>query len=196
MVDKKGYMIKRGGVVRNWKRRWFVLTGNILYYYRAERDERVGEPAGRIVLDDAHIVSAAKSTKKSLSMEVGTPDRIYYFVAESQKDFTEWFTALKDASDTRVLTTYVESSPVFVFRLAGLVCRQCEGEIQRTLGALPGVRSVTVLFDEETCHVEGAGVEAPVLHRALVDLGYVVGSVGVMRSIASTSSSSSSSSSS
>jgi hypothetical protein len=33
---KEGYLVKQGGVVRTWKKRWFVLKASpspILYYY-------------------------------------------------------------------------------------------------------------------------------------------------------------------
>ena len=32
--EKKGWLTKRGGRIKNWKRRWFVLADNCLYYYK------------------------------------------------------------------------------------------------------------------------------------------------------------------
>ena len=31
-------MTKQGGKIKTWKRRWFVLTGNVLYYLKAPGD--------------------------------------------------------------------------------------------------------------------------------------------------------------
>ena len=31
--DRKGWLVKRGGNVKNWKRRFFHLTDSVLYYY-------------------------------------------------------------------------------------------------------------------------------------------------------------------
>jgi hypothetical protein len=35
-ADHKGYLTKQGGRVKSWKRRWFVLTDNCLYYFKKE----------------------------------------------------------------------------------------------------------------------------------------------------------------
>lgn len=36
--ERKGLLTKQGGRVKSWKTRWFVLTDNCLYYFRAEND--------------------------------------------------------------------------------------------------------------------------------------------------------------
>ena len=33
-AEKKGYLVKQGGKIRTWKRRFFVLKDNCLYYFR------------------------------------------------------------------------------------------------------------------------------------------------------------------
>eukprot|EP01113_Clastostelium_recurvatum_P026151 TRINITY_DN3138_c0_g1_i2.p1 TRINITY_DN3138_c0_g1~~TRINITY_DN3138_c0_g1_i2.p1 ORF type:complete len:830 (-),score=195.56 TRINITY_DN3138_c0_g1_i2:127-2616(-) len=33
-VEKKGWMVKQGGRIKTWKTRWFVLSGNTLYYFK------------------------------------------------------------------------------------------------------------------------------------------------------------------
>jgi len=32
--ERDGYLVKQGGRIKTWKRRWFVLTGNCLYYFK------------------------------------------------------------------------------------------------------------------------------------------------------------------
>jgi hypothetical protein len=35
-ADKQGHLLKRGAFNTQFKRRWFALKGNLLFYYRAE----------------------------------------------------------------------------------------------------------------------------------------------------------------
>lgn len=34
-LEKSGYLLKMGGKVKTWKRRWFVLKGGELLYYKS-----------------------------------------------------------------------------------------------------------------------------------------------------------------
>ena len=52
-ADKKGYLTKQGGRVKTWKKRWFVLTNNNLYYFRGKEQEK--NPLGWIPLEDLQI---------------------------------------------------------------------------------------------------------------------------------------------
>eukprot|EP01094_Clydonella_sp_ATCC50884_P024167 TRINITY_DN5990_c0_g1_i1.p1 TRINITY_DN5990_c0_g1~~TRINITY_DN5990_c0_g1_i1.p1 ORF type:complete len:715 (+),score=262.20 TRINITY_DN5990_c0_g1_i1:38-2146(+) len=42
LVNKSGWLTKQGGRVKTWKRRWFILSGNCLYYFK----EKVRSPMG------------------------------------------------------------------------------------------------------------------------------------------------------
>ena len=37
-VLKKGYLTKRGGNRKNWKKRWFILKENTLFYYESREN--------------------------------------------------------------------------------------------------------------------------------------------------------------
>ena len=39
LSDMQGYLHKRGGVVKNWKRRWFMLQDDYLLYFEDERKD-------------------------------------------------------------------------------------------------------------------------------------------------------------
>ena len=72
-----------GGAVRNWKRRYFVLDGNTLSYYKNERDQKC---KGKVVLSDGRGVRKQQEckvewpsdAKDGLCFGVATASRTYY----------------------------------------------------------------------------------------------------------------------
>lgn len=51
-VDKEGYLNKRGEVNKNFQKRYFVLKGNLLFYFDRKGDK---EPVGVIILEGCTI---------------------------------------------------------------------------------------------------------------------------------------------
>ncbi|KAH0622748.1 hypothetical protein JD844_025348, partial [Phrynosoma platyrhinos] len=49
-LEKSGYLLKMGGKVKTWKRRWFVLKGGELLYYKSPSDV-IRKPQGQIELN-------------------------------------------------------------------------------------------------------------------------------------------------
>ncbi|MPC60243.1 Sesquipedalian-1 [Portunus trituberculatus] len=52
LIDKEGYLLKKGEVNKNFQRRWFVLKGNLLFYFEKKGDR---EPIGVIILEGCTI---------------------------------------------------------------------------------------------------------------------------------------------
>ncbi|XP_046854852.1 cytohesin-1-like isoform X2 [Xenia sp. Carnegie-2017] len=50
--DSEGYLTKEGGVHKNWKRRYFILKDNCLYYFKEFKDK---EPRGIIPLENLQV---------------------------------------------------------------------------------------------------------------------------------------------
>jgi len=48
-AEKKGWLTKQGGRIKTWKRRWFILSDNCLYYFKSPKDS---EPCGIIPLEN------------------------------------------------------------------------------------------------------------------------------------------------
>jgi len=59
--DLAGYLTKEGHKIKNWKRRYFILKDNLLYYFKDRKDKN---PVGVIVLDRANVQTAGKVTGK------------------------------------------------------------------------------------------------------------------------------------
>lgn len=51
-ADKEGYLMKKGEVNKGFQKRWFVLKGNLLFYFEKRQDK---EPLGVIILEGCTI---------------------------------------------------------------------------------------------------------------------------------------------
>ncbi|NWS62719.1 PHLB1 protein, partial [Chunga burmeisteri] len=92
----KGYLVKMGGKIKSWKKRWFVFDRmkRTLSYYVADKHETklkgvIYFQAIEEVYYD-HLRSAAKSPNPALTFCVKTHDRLYYMVAPSAEAMRIW----------------------------------------------------------------------------------------------------------
>ncbi|XP_062614667.1 uncharacterized protein LOC134276428 isoform X3 [Saccostrea cucullata] len=57
MYMKKGWLIKQGSSEKDWKKHWFVLTGNSLRYYKDAKAEETNTLDGKIDLSGCYDIS-------------------------------------------------------------------------------------------------------------------------------------------
>ncbi|KAJ3447866.1 sesquipedalian [Anaeramoeba flamelloides] len=92
LARKQGWMTKRGGSFKSWKKRWFVLHGASLMYYKIENDKT---PLGEIALKD---VSIKMLTDGKHSYCIDHPDRrSYYLRCSDDKERKDWIDAIKES---------------------------------------------------------------------------------------------------
>ncbi|TNN35140.1 Cytohesin-4 [Liparis tanakae] len=68
--DREGWLLKLGGRVKTWKRRWFILTDNCLYYFEFTTDK---EPRGIIPLENL-CVREVPYPRKPFCLELYNPN--------------------------------------------------------------------------------------------------------------------------
>ncbi|TRY58462.1 hypothetical protein DNTS_002076 [Danionella cerebrum] len=68
--DREGWLLKLGGRVKTWKRRWFILTDNCLYYFEFTTDK---EPRGIIPLENL-CVREINLPRKAFCLELFNPN--------------------------------------------------------------------------------------------------------------------------
>eukprot|EP00163_Fabomonas_tropica_P002582 TRINITY_DN1199_c0_g1_i1.p1 TRINITY_DN1199_c0_g1~~TRINITY_DN1199_c0_g1_i1.p1 ORF type:complete len:342 (-),score=76.99 TRINITY_DN1199_c0_g1_i1:118-1143(-) len=91
----QGFLTKRGGLRKNWKKRWFVMKDATLSYY--EKPESVVTKAkakGTIELIDV-ICQENNEMGKDHCFELVTGQRTYYFVAKDDAEMQEWIEVLR-----------------------------------------------------------------------------------------------------
>ncbi|CAG5114531.1 unnamed protein product, partial [Candidula unifasciata] len=85
---KEGWLMKQGGRVKNWKRRWFILNDNCLYYFKYTTDK---EPKGIIPLENIQV--------REVPLEKSRPNSFELFCSGN----SEVIKACKVDSDGRVI---------------------------------------------------------------------------------------------
>ncbi|XP_076124899.1 pleckstrin homology domain-containing family A member 6 isoform X2 [Alosa pseudoharengus] len=128
-VTKQGWLHKQASSgVKQWNRRWFVLTDRCLFYYKDEKEEGV---LGSLPMLSFHIgpVQPADNVNRKYAFKVWYEDeveqdgtdskgsiafclqvehpgtRTYYFSADCQEEQEEWVKAMSDAASVQVSQT-------------------------------------------------------------------------------------------
>ncbi|XP_038164657.1 pleckstrin homology domain-containing family A member 1 isoform X1 [Cyprinodon tularosa] len=94
---KAGYCVKQGAVMRNWKRRYFILDENALSYYKSDLDR---EALRVIPLKEIQKVQECKQSELMMRdnlFEMVTNSRTFYIQADSPEDMHGWIKAISGA---------------------------------------------------------------------------------------------------
>ncbi|XP_074751117.1 pleckstrin homology-like domain family B member 1 isoform X4 [Strix uralensis] len=91
----KGYLVKMGGKIKSWKKRWFVFDRmkRTLSYYVDKHETKLKGVIYFQAIEEVyydHLRSAAKSPNPALTFCVKTHDRLYYMVAPSAEAMRIW----------------------------------------------------------------------------------------------------------
>ncbi|XP_068167266.1 sesquipedalian-1 [Antennarius striatus] len=94
--DKTGFLYKKGERNTAYHRRWFVLKGNMLFYFE-ERESR--EPIGVIVLEGCTVELCESTEEFAFAIKFDcVKARVYKLAADNQAAMESWVKALSRAS--------------------------------------------------------------------------------------------------
>ncbi|EGC35230.1 hypothetical protein DICPUDRAFT_152431 [Dictyostelium purpureum] len=89
MADIQGYLVKQGGSIKTWKKRWCVLKNGSIFYSKKANSGELG------IIHLKCVSSVVASTKKKNNcFEIETPERTYYMKAPSPQDMNQWIEVL------------------------------------------------------------------------------------------------------
>lgn len=89
-LEKTGHLVKLGGKLKTWRKRWFVLKNGTLTYWKSQHDVNK-KPQGEIALDDACRIIHAEGAS---TFEIDTGKKVYYLTADSNALMDDWVKAL------------------------------------------------------------------------------------------------------
>jgi hypothetical protein len=96
-VLKSGFLTKKGGMRRNWKRRWFQLTSESMKYYESN-DAVILK--GSIAIPSIVRVSIAQHPARGPLIEVHTPARVYFLIGNAPQETEQWKVAIISAMNS------------------------------------------------------------------------------------------------
>jgi len=139
---KDGWLMKRGNGWKTWKRRFFVINGSVVSYYKRQVARNEDEiPCGHIFLNQTTKIDALDATvdNKPCCFIVYTPTREYYISAETGIVMFTWIQTMRQIKYRFCDHAYAQSVPhsiktetlapkVFVRRIKlpnGKICKTC-----------------------------------------------------------------------
>ena len=131
LQQKAGYLSKEGDVWKTWKRRYFVLSSQLLSYY-TDRDSTVAK--GHILLTGAEVRVSQRNDRSGWLFEVYREEkevehRVYYMEADTEQERAEWMAAIKnnilyELNRTRALVDEVDKYKARIAQLTDELERQ------------------------------------------------------------------------
>uniref|UniRef100_A0A0K8W6B4 Sesquipedalian-1 n=1 Tax=Bactrocera latifrons TaxID=174628 RepID=A0A0K8W6B4_BACLA len=88
--DCEGFLNKRGEINKAFQRRYFVLKGNLLFYFEKKGDK---EPLGLIIVEGCTIELSEESDQYCFEIAFNG-NRTYILSADSQEIMENWMKAL------------------------------------------------------------------------------------------------------
>ncbi|XP_076844031.1 pleckstrin homology domain-containing family A member 1 isoform X4 [Brachyhypopomus gauderio] len=96
-VVKAGFCVKQGAVMKNWKRRYFMLDDNAISYFKSDLER---EPLRVIPLKEVNKVQECKQSDLMMRdnlFELVTSSRTFYIQTDSPDDMHSWIKAISGA---------------------------------------------------------------------------------------------------
>ena len=130
LINRIGYLAKKGGKRTNWNTRWFVLTNTHLIYYSSDEEKKM---KGQIPLAGARV---GDSSRKPHCFVIYIPERTYYIAAVSSTEKQRWLRLIKALPE-------LEKDPSTAIPLANTPGRK------DTIRSSPRVKRMQTMFEKK-----------------------------------------------
>jgi len=92
--NKEGYLTKCGGSIKTWKKRWFVLKGDTLFYFKTPKDTDL---TGSINLEiDSECKEDNRQEKGKYYFTISTSKRVFVIYSDKEQTSKEWVKAINE----------------------------------------------------------------------------------------------------
>ncbi|XP_074504936.1 pleckstrin homology domain-containing family A member 6 isoform X3 [Sebastes fasciatus] len=102
-IAKQGWLCKQASSgVKQWNKRWFVLTDRCLFYYKDEKEDTVLGSLPLLSFRIGGVDSSDNITRKFAFKAQHAGTRTYYFGADSHEEQEEWIRAMSQAAEVYI----------------------------------------------------------------------------------------------
>jgi hypothetical protein len=93
--ERAGWLMKQGEHIKTWRRRWFVLKGGKIFWFKDQHVSAQSVPRGVIEVKQCLSVKGAEDAlNKPCAFEISTHVDLMYFIADSDKEKEDWINAI------------------------------------------------------------------------------------------------------
>uniref|UniRef100_A0A673ABD0 Pleckstrin homology domain containing, family A member 6 n=1 Tax=Sphaeramia orbicularis TaxID=375764 RepID=A0A673ABD0_9TELE len=112
-VTKQGWLYKQASSgVKQWNKRWFVLSDRCLFYYKDEKEDAVLGSLPLLSFRVGSVEPTDNVTRKFAFKAEHAGTRTYYFSTDSHEEQDQWIRAMSDAAQVIVNTEQSSGSTV------------------------------------------------------------------------------------
>uniref|UniRef100_A0A8P4KIG1 Pleckstrin homology domain containing, family A member 6 n=1 Tax=Dicentrarchus labrax TaxID=13489 RepID=A0A8P4KIG1_DICLA len=102
-VTKQGWLYKQASSgVKQWNKRWFVLTDRCLFYYKDDKEDTVLGSLPLLSFQIGGVEPSDNITRKFAFKAEHAGTRTYYFSTDSHEEQEEWIRAMSEASEVNI----------------------------------------------------------------------------------------------
>lgn len=93
--ERQGWLQKQGDHIKTWRRRWFVLKGGRIFWFKSDAVTADSVPRGAIDMSKCLSVRGAEDAlNKRNAFEIAGNATAMYFVADTEKEKEDWINSI------------------------------------------------------------------------------------------------------
>ncbi|XP_067359474.1 pleckstrin homology domain-containing family A member 6 isoform X3 [Channa argus] len=105
-VIKQGWLYKQASSgVKQWNKRWFVLTDRCLFYYKDEKEDTVLGSLPLLSFKIGGVEPSDSITRKFAFKAEHAGTRTYYFSTDSHEEQEDWIRVMSEAAEVNIQPT-------------------------------------------------------------------------------------------
>eukprot|EP00270_Netrium_digitus_P022116 TRINITY_DN978_c0_g1_i1.p1 TRINITY_DN978_c0_g1~~TRINITY_DN978_c0_g1_i1.p1 ORF type:complete len:140 (+),score=20.87 TRINITY_DN978_c0_g1_i1:251-670(+) len=93
--ERSGWLLKQGEYIKTWRRRWFVLKGGKIFWFKEQNVTPQSKPRGVIDVSRCLTIKGAEDIlNRPHAFELSTNADTMFFIADNDKEKEDWINSV------------------------------------------------------------------------------------------------------